>query len=158
MVEIQCEIKKVCNTDQTSFKAYTLRWLAVTTQLCPWTKDKIMPKIRASGMGAAAQCLGGDDRTWCGQNWNSPIWDGTRGAGEQMSALAAISANLITGMPKPVTGQTGGLSQSDPNAGNIAPRIAPLSKLTAADTVGASILTVMAGLGMVATCRWLMLD
>jgi len=140
MVEVGCEIAKKCNFDQTSFKAYTARWLAVTTQLCPWTADKVMPILRASATGAAKQCIGGDTGTWCGQNWNSDVWDGFNGVGEQMSALATIGANLIKSAPKPKTSKTGGTSQGDPNAGGNQPRY-KFYTISTADRTGAAVLT-----------------
>jgi mannan endo-1,6-alpha-mannosidase len=157
MVEIQCEPNRNCNTDQASFKAYTFRWLAVTAQLCPWTKDRIMQKIRGSAAGAAQQCSGGDGGTWCGQNWNSDVWDGHNGAGEQMSALSVIMATMIDSVPLPVTASTGGISVGDPLAGIDTRGNLKLPKIQTADKVGAAILTVMIIAAMLSGC-WFMIQ
>jgi mannan endo-1,6-alpha-mannosidase len=154
MVEVGCEPAKKCNPDQTSFKAYTSRWLAVTTQLCPWTADKIMPKLRESAMGAARQCSGGDVGSWCGQSWNAPVWDGFQGVGEQMSALATIGANLIKVAPKPKTAKTGGTSEGDPNAGTEVPKY-KLYKISTADRTGAAIVTFLAMFTMLVGAWWM---
>jgi mannan endo-1,6-alpha-mannosidase len=154
MVEIKCEPEKKCNADQTSFKAYTARWLAVTTQLCPWTVDKIMPKLHDSAMGAAKQCTGGNTGNWCGQNWNSDVWDGFQGVGEQMSALAAIGANLIKSAPKPMTAKTGGTSDGDD--GDRPP--IRLKNISIADRTGAAIITFLAIFGMLFTAWWMVGD
>jgi mannan endo-1,6-alpha-mannosidase len=158
MVEIQCEPKRNCNPDQTSFKAYTSRWLAVTTQLCPWTSALIMPKLRASAQGAARQCSGLDSGDWCGQNWNSDVWDGFHGAGEQMSALAVIGSTLIDKAPKPVTARSGGTSESDPNAGiDITPQQF-WRKITVFDRTGAAILTSLPVLVTFGAAWWMIGD
>jgi mannan endo-1,6-alpha-mannosidase len=155
MVEINCEEKKVCNFDQTSFKAYTARWLAVTTQLAPFTAATIMPKLRASAEGAARQCSGGDGGAWCGQNWNSATWDGFKGVGEQMSALSTIAAMLIEKAPKPVTAKSGGTSEGDANAGMGGPTPVRLSKITNADRVGAALLTFLTTGGIMSAAWWM---
>jgi mannan endo-1,6-alpha-mannosidase len=159
MVEIQCEPKKTCNPDQTSFKAYTSRWLAVTTQLCPWTAPKIMPKLRASAQGAARQCSGLDTGDWCGQDWNSDVWDGFHGVGEQMSALAVIGSMLVDkGARKPTTARTGGTSESDPNAGIDKVPQQHWRKITKADEVGAWIVTVFAVGATLGLAWWMVGD
>jgi mannan endo-1,6-alpha-mannosidase len=154
MVEILCEPSRRCNPDQTSFKAYSSRWLAVTTQLAPFTAGRILPKLRASAQGAARQCSGGDGGDWCGQNWNSPIWDGFKGVGEQMSALSAIGAVLIEKSPKPVTVRTGGTSEGDLTVGQDG-RKNQLSKITGADRTGAAILTFLMVLCISSTAWWM---
>lgn len=154
IIEISCEPDRKCNPDQTSFKAYTMRWLAVTTQLCPWTTDIVMPKLRESAMGAARQCSGGDSETWCGQSWNATEWDGFQGVGEQMSAMAVIGANLIQKSPKPLTARNGGISEGDPNAGNLIPKYR-LYPVSTADRTGAAIITFLSIFIMVLASWWL---
>ena len=90
MSEIQCEDKANCNNDQSSFKAYLSRWMAVTVQLAPFTSDIITPKIQASANGAAAQCNGGDNGRMCGRRWYSTTWDGSSGVGQQVRSLQSI--------------------------------------------------------------------
>jgi Glycosyl hydrolase family 76 len=152
MVEVSCEPAKKCNPDQTSFKAYTSRWLAVTAQLCPWAAAKIKPKLQGSAQGAAKQCSGGDSGSWCGQNWNADVWDGFQGVGEQMSALATIGANLIS--QKPLTAKTGGTSEGDPNAGSILPHFTPY-KISTPDKAGAGVVTFLAVFTMLMAAWWM---
>jgi mannan endo-1,6-alpha-mannosidase len=84
MSEFQCEPASNCNNDQSSFKAYLSRWLALTTQLVPQTRDLIMPKLQQSAVGAAGQCIGGNNGRMCGRRWYTSEWDGTSGVGQQV--------------------------------------------------------------------------
>ena len=95
MQEQACEDINTCDTDQLSFKAYTSRWLAATTQLAPFTASTIQPLLKSSAMAAAQQCSGPNNE--CGFKWTQgATWDGTTGVGQQMSALEVIQANLVT--------------------------------------------------------------
>lgn len=113
-----CQEHNTCTADQPSYKAYLARWLATTTQMAPYTYDRIAPLLQASAKGAAGQCSGGNDGRTCGRNWLSSKWDGYTGVGEQMSALSVIQSNLITKVAAPVGQNTGGTSKGDPSAGN----------------------------------------
>ena len=84
MSEFQCEPASNCNNDQSSFKAYLSRWMAVTAQLVPSTYGQIMPKLQASAAGAAGQCVGGTTGQQCGRRWYTNQWDGTSGVGQQV--------------------------------------------------------------------------
>jgi mannan endo-1,6-alpha-mannosidase len=86
MTEFQCEESMICNNDQSSFKAYLARWMAVTAMICPETYDLIMPKLRASAVGAAQQCTGGNNGRMCGRKWYSSF-DGSSGVGQQVCSL-----------------------------------------------------------------------
>ncbi|KIW29243.1 uncharacterized protein PV07_05068 [Cladophialophora immunda] len=142
MTEFQCEPSMVCNNDQSSFKAYLSRWMAVTALLVPSTYDIIMPKLQASAAGAAQQCTGGDNGRMCGRRWYSSF-DGSSGVGQQMQALAVIGASTIHPAIAPKTAGTGGTSESDPNAGNDADADpVQYSPITVGDKAGAGILTV----------------
>ena len=144
MVEAGCEPYHSCNTDGLTFKSFTLRWLALTTQLVPSVADQIWPYITASAEGAAGQCDGGDDGTSCGYTWSSTTWDGSSGVGQQMCALAVISANLLPLDDKlfpPLTLATGANSKQDPSAGTAITTL--LKPITAGDRAGAAILTVI---------------
>ena len=143
------------NRDAPAFKGFTTRWLTITSQLAPWTRDKIVPLLRASANGAAAQCVGagrGDMKTGtaCGRRWYQSRWDGQFGLGEQLSAMSIFQNNIVLngGVPPPVTLRSGGTSKSDPGAGlndpNPDPRLTdPLLRreMTTADKAGAGILT-----------------
>ena len=148
MIESGCEPYNNCNTDGLTFKSFTLRWLAVTTQLVPQTASIIWPFIQASAQGAAGQCDGGDDGMTCGYHWTTTTWDGTQGVGQQMSALAVIQANLMItdNLPPPLTLDTGATSKSDPNAGSTPETMGDTwatRKITTAARAAAGLLTAM---------------
>ncbi|KAK5135331.1 hypothetical protein LTR08_005435 [Meristemomyces frigidus] len=152
MVEIICEPFGTCDTDDYTFKSFTLRWLAVAAQLAPTLAPTIWPYIQASAQGAAGQCDAAAGFT-CGFEWNTTTWDGTSGVGQQMSALAAIQANMITvdSLAAPYTKDTGGTSVGDPTAGtgtssgsDSAEEGFATGAITTADRAGAGILTAMA--------------
>lgn len=65
MQEVACEPQGTCNYDQPSFKAYLSRWMAATMQLAPFTTNFILPKLKASAIGAAGQCSGAREGTPC---------------------------------------------------------------------------------------------
>ncbi|EXJ69964.1 uncharacterized protein A1O5_07037 [Cladophialophora psammophila CBS 110553] len=143
MTEFQCEPTMVCNNDQSSFKAYLSRWMAVTALIVPSTYDLIMPKLQASAAAAAQQCNGGDNGRMCGRRWYSSF-DGSTGVGQQMQALAVIGGSTIHPAIVPKTAVTGGTSESDPNAGTDADaNPVQYSPITTADRAGAGILTVL---------------
>lgn len=84
MVEYLCEEQLICNQDQKSFKAYLARWLAVTALLVPSTRDRIMPKLQASAVGAARQCTSGASGNMCSAQWWTDVPTGETGVGEQV--------------------------------------------------------------------------
>lgn len=95
MYEAACEPYDRCNNDQFSFKAYLARWLAKTMILAPFTAKTIRPLLEASAIAAAESCSGGTDGVTCGTKWWVGGWDGTSGAGQQMSALEVVQSLLI---------------------------------------------------------------
>lgn len=150
IVETACEPIGNCDTNGFTFKGYTMRWLAVTAQLVPELADQIWPYIKASGTAAGGQCSGGDDGTTCGMKWTQTTWDGSKGVGQQMSALSAIGSNMlrIADLKPPYTRDTGGKSEGDPNAGTDAgtPDDRPAvytDPVTGGDKAGAGILTAL---------------
>ena len=150
MAEVGCEPENACTTDGLTFKSFTIRWLALAAQLAPTLAEQIWPYIDASATGAAQQCDGGDGGTWCGYHWNTATWDGSQGVGQQMSALAAVSAPLITleGLSAPLTLKTGATSKGDASAGtgdDSAITGSPwlTKKITTGDRAGAGILTFL---------------
>ena len=163
MQEVACEPEHTCNYDQPSFKAYLARWMAATTQVAPFTSGFVMPKLKASAMGAAGQCSGAPrGNTMCGRLWNQTTWDNNQGVGEQMSALSVIQANLIQKVPGPVSLAQGGTSPSDPGAGNpgSSDPAGPLPqidtrKVTMGDKAGAGILTAGVLSGLLGTLVWI---
>lgn len=160
MSEVACESNQLCNNDQPSFKAYLARWMAATAQIADFTEEPIMTKLRASAIGAAAQCTGGANGRTCGRRWYQPQWDGKFGPGEQMSALSVIQANLIQKVKAPVTQDKGGTSKPDPSAGTHGDSANPLEPLltrtiTMGDRAGAGILTAVALAGLLGTMWWI---
>ncbi|KAK1760280.1 glycoside hydrolase [Echria macrotheca] len=148
--ELPCEGRKgACTADMLSFKGYVHRWLAVATQVAPFTRDEILPMLRTSTEAAVKQCTGGDTGRRCGFYWSEgvfvdPAVDKTSGAGEQMSVLAAVSSLLIEDADPPATNLTGGISRGDPNAGSRSrDTIDTLGPITTADRAGAAILTIL---------------
>ena len=101
MTEMLCENQGNCNNDQSSFKAYLSRWMAVTGLLAPYTHDPIMAKLKASAAGAAKQCIGGTTGRECGRQWYSATWDGSKGVGQQVSKtrLRIYKANRFRCVP-----------------------------------------------------------
>lgn len=87
MSEIECEPTSICDSDQTSFKAYLSRWMAVTSVIAPFTASVITPKLQASAHGAAGQCIGGTNGRTCGRQWYTTTWDGSSGVGQQVSKI-----------------------------------------------------------------------
>ncbi|KAL1843441.1 hypothetical protein VTJ49DRAFT_1551 [Mycothermus thermophilus] len=148
MIERPCELpdRMQCNTDQHSFKGYMHRALATAAVVAPFTRDDVIRVLRSSTEGCVTSCL--SDGT-CGFRWNIGMYDGDVAngpAGQQMSALAALSTLLIDQekvLNGPLTNSTGGTSQGDPNAGQNSMTLEPLSEITTGDRAGAGIVTAV---------------
>ena len=147
-----------------SFKGYVHRWLAVTAQVAPFLKDKIMPVLRSSAKAAVAQCTGGANGRLCGFYWASgqyvdPATDKTSGAGERMDVLAAVSSLLVDEAEPPATNLTG-ISRGDPNSGSGGGRGRGgfTKTITTGDRAGASILTLLVLAGVISMWGWMSLD
>lgn len=168
MVEQPCEPGGFCDLDQQSFKAFLIRWMSATTQMAPFTFDTIMPLIQSTGKAAVAMCNGspgaadfkGTPGTACGFQWTkSPQFDGMAGVGEQQSALSAVMYNLVRktaepGAPQaPVTADTGGTSQGDPNAGkSTASKMPTLEPISTTQRVAAGFITSAISLSLLGGC------
>ncbi|PNY27942.1 Mannan endo-1,6-alpha-mannosidase DCW1, partial [Tolypocladium capitatum] len=160
--EVPCESRKgACSPDMLSFKGYVHRWLAVVTQIAPFTRNRILPVLRKSTEAAVKQCTGGDTGRVCGFYWSDGVYvdisvDRTSGAGEAMNVLAAVSSLLIEEAKVPVTDSSGGISKGNPNAGG--GRDNGLKKpkpITTADRAGAGILTLLLLGGAASTFIWM---
>ncbi|KAI0398310.1 glycoside hydrolase family 76 protein [Xylariaceae sp. FL0594] len=163
-VERQCEPAGQCDTDQLSFKAYLMRWMAGASQMAPFTFDILMPLVRSSAAAAALQCSGspavnlyrGDPGTACGTRWTRKgAYDGTAGVGQQMSALSAVQYTLVkkesTANQAPVTASTGGTSQGNVNAGAATDTKIPAPRpITTAERVAAGFATTAVLFGVLA--------
>ncbi len=155
--EISCETadKMTCTTDMLSFKGYLHRWLAVTAQLAPFTKARIMATLRSSAAAAVRQCTGGASGRVCGFRWVQGAYDGTDGAGQEMNVLGALLSLLVDTAPGPYTSSQGGTSAGDPNAGGDGTLGAYFRPITAADRAGAGILTALLLGSLAATLLWM---
>ncbi|CAM1509599.1 Fc.00g033380.m01.CDS01 [Cosmosporella sp. VM-42] len=159
--EVPCEGRQgACSADMLSFKGYVHRWLAVVTQVAPYTKEKILPILQKSAEAAVAQCTGGESGRVCGFYWGTgafvdPAVDETSGAGEQMSVLAAVSSLLIEDAEPPVTNSSGGISTGNPDAGTKSHDNPVETPITMADKAGAGIITFLLLGGALSTFVWM---
>jgi len=157
MTEVACENNGKCDVDQRSFKAYLSRWMAYTAIIAPWTRQYIDPLLKASAQAAAKQCNAGANGTSCGLRWiDNGKNDGSFGVGEQMAAMEIVQALLYPTVAGPVTAQKGGISVSDPTAGNNVPQTPiKFNTVTTGDKAGASILTLLVLVGIVFGAWWM---
>ncbi|KAE8155159.1 glycoside hydrolase [Aspergillus avenaceus] len=161
MFERACEPVGTCEVDQRSFKGYLARWMAVSTQMAPFTSDLVMPKLRASAVAAARTCTGGPDHTTCGLEWSLQKWDHSEDVGIQMAALEVLQSTLVNRVDPPFTRETGGTSKGDPGGGSkpADPRPHALTmRITTADRAGASILTVFVAFLVFGTVAWVVYE
>jgi mannan endo-1,6-alpha-mannosidase len=151
-----------CNTDQKSFKAYLLRWMAATTTLAPFTKPTIQPLLEKTAAAVVKTCTGGTSGTMCGLRWTTGTNDGSSGVGEQMSALEAVQSNLVSSTPGFASIVKGtGNSTGSANAGSngAATAQALISKpVTTQDRIGAGFLTALAMIGVVGGSATMMIS
>lgn len=155
MIEIACERNGLCDHDQRSFKGYLARWMGFAMLTAPWTRETIMPRLRASAVAAAKQC--GPGKNGCGLRWwQGGVNDGQVGVGEQMSALETIQNLLIDQVAGPVGETTGGTSKNDPTAGTEVGNLeVEHDPITTADRAGAGILTALVLAFLFAGGAWL---
>ncbi|KAI8299086.1 Mannan endo-1,6-alpha-mannosidase [Colletotrichum sp. SAR11_59] len=155
--EIACEEHNTCTTDMLSFKGYVARWMAIVTQIAPYTADKILPVLQTSADAAVKQCTGQANQRTCGFKWSTGTYDGTIGAGQQMNVLGAVSSLLIGQAKPPVSNSTGGTSQGDPNAGSNSNNDLGVhnTPITTADKAGAGILTFLVLASAAGTFGWM---
>lgn len=170
ITEQACEGVNLCDLDQQSFKGYLTRWMAATTQVAPYTFDTMMPLLQTNAKAAAKACTGspssgynGAPGTACGFQWTTGSFDGSVGVGQQMNALSAIQYTLTkrpvaaasggaggdSGSTAPVTANTGGTSQGNPDAGlPTAMQYPQLPPIETKDRVAAGFLTTALSLGV----------
>ncbi|KAK4112364.1 glycoside hydrolase family 76 protein [Canariomyces notabilis] len=148
MIERACELEDrvQCNVDQHSFKGYMHRSLATVGVLVPDTRPIVERVLRSSTEGCVSSCLA--DGT-CGFRWNTGEYDGDKAngpAGQEMSALAALSTLLLEQqhvLQGPLTNTTGGTSRGDPNAGGDPNVLQPPRPITTGDKAGAGVVTAV---------------
>ena len=153
--ELECEQRGTCNTDQLSFKGYLHRWMAVTAQVAPFTRGRIVDTLRTSAQGAVHACTGGANGRMCGFSWSTGYDDGLEGAGQEMNALSALSSLLVDSVAAPCTATTCGTSRGDASAGGNTNLPGMMRPITAADRAGAGILTLLALGILLVTCAWM---
>ncbi|KAB5511672.1 glycosyl hydrolase family 76-domain-containing protein [Coniochaeta sp. 2T2.1] len=153
--EITCEERANCHTDMLVFKSIFLRGLAAAAQYAPFTSEKFSCVFEASSKAVASTCsdVGGDKGAECGFVWTAGEDDGSRGAGEQMNALEALSIRyqIQAGGPAgsgsgPAAGgnSTGGAGNGTPTGG------APATTGTGTvDKSGAGVMKAGAGAAVV---------
>ncbi|KAM7219952.1 glycoside hydrolase family 76 protein [Rhypophila decipiens] len=166
MFEQFCEDRGFCDIDQQSFKGYLTRWMSVTSQMAPYTFEKITPLLRTSAVAAAKACSGspatgfnGIPGTACGMKWTTGTFDGLPGVGEQMNALSSVMYTLRTlDSQEPFTADNGGTSRGDPNAGQeISEEMKPLRPIESKDRVAAAFITTFIALGAAGGCAFVMI-
>lgn len=143
MMEIYCENRGFCNTDQLSFKAYLSRWMAASIKFAPFTTDTIMPYLVASANAAALACNPSDTGAVCGFKWTTGGFDGNVGVGQQMDAMEVIQSNLIEQVQGPVSKGNGGISKGNPSAGLAGNGLPTPDVITSRDRAGAGVLTAL---------------
>ncbi|KAE8386170.1 glycoside hydrolase [Aspergillus alliaceus] len=157
--EVSCEPIGTCNRDQMCFKGLLSIWLANTATIVPSTAERIIPRLQGSAEAAARQCSGGEDGTACGVQWYQNKWDGKNGIESQMSALSIFTANLMVQTTQdPVTSKTGGLSQSDSNAGTGGTSSQNSERphdITTSDRAGAWLITILISGAWISMMTWL---
>lgn len=122
-----------------------------------------MPLLASSATAAAKQCSGGANGRMCGLSWlNGSKWDGTTGAGQQMSALEVVLGNMVGGVQAPLTNATGGTSVGNSGAGVLrsdpGTPIVSLIIIGVGDRVGAGILTVVLVACLIGGLTWISSD
>ncbi|AAS53901.2 AFR530Wp [Eremothecium gossypii ATCC 10895] len=155
MYERACQDYNTCDNDQRSFKSIFSRMLAITSVVAPFTRGTIDELIYASATAASKSCEQGTHGYTCGLNWHKGTYDGVYGLGEQASALEIIQNVLIHTKAPPLTADTGGQSEGNPDAGldhDSQPAILRgMHNITGKDRVGASLITAIS-LGLMLGC------
>ncbi|CCH43944.1 Mannan endo-1,6-alpha-mannosidase [Wickerhamomyces ciferrii] len=158
MYEAACQSSMNCNNDQRSFKAFFSRFLGLTAQLVPGTRDIIDWYLLESAKAAAQSCSGGTDGVTCGLNWQQGGWDGMYGLGEQITALEVIQNLRYKDKPPPFTAQDGGSSEGSDMAGyHFEEEEQSHLNITPGSKAGASFITIVIGGSIISALIWLIL-
>jgi mannan endo-1,6-alpha-mannosidase len=119
--EPACESTFNCDIDQMNFKGFLAQYLALVSRMAPYTAPTIQPLLASSALAAASHCNAGTNGSMCTMFWTTTTGPQTLGVGQQMSALNVFNANLLKfvgAAAEVATGNSGGTSVGDPNAGN----------------------------------------
>lgn len=158
MFEAACQARQNCNNDQRSFKAFLSRFLGLTAQLVPGTRDIIDWYLTSSAVAAAKSCSGGSDGVTCGLDWQRDDWDGYYGLGEQMSALEVIQNLRYLQRPAPYTHSSGASSLGDPSAGfHFSKEEEEPLNITAGSKAGAAFITAFVAISIIVAFIWILL-
>ena len=154
--EPACEERMTCTVDMLSYKGYVHRWMSTAVQLAPFLREKVMPTLKISTEAAISTCKGDATGRTCGFKWVTKAYDGSKGAGQQMNVLAALSSLLIPDTRPPYTNETGGTSRGDFSAGSQSDKFdGHMIPLTTADKAGAGILTILVLSAAMGTFGWM---
>ncbi|KAH6685100.1 family 76 glycoside hydrolase [Plectosphaerella plurivora] len=162
--EVSCEPRPgTCTADMIMFKGFIHRWLPTVAQLAPFTAERILPVLRDSTEAAIKQCTAGNSGRVCGFFWSSGAYmpmpentvGRTSGAGEALNVLSAVTGLLIGEEKQILTGDTGGTSQGDANAGHGESTERVFKELNRGDKAGAGILTAIVSMSAIALFGWL---
>ncbi|KAK9461941.1 glycosyl hydrolase family 76-domain-containing protein [Lipomyces oligophaga] len=156
LYEPACELSGSCDVDQQSFKAYISRWMGLTIQVAPYTRDSLFPILQTSAAAAITTCSGGTDGVTCGYTWLNQSYDGSYGLGEQMAALEVTDALMIDYRAAPYTNTTGGSSTGDSSLGT--GTVSSGDTVTKKDKIGAWVITVVTSLASIAVGLWCAID
>lgn len=129
----------------------------------PSLAPQVEPYLTTSAIAAAQQCCGFADGIYedaCGNAWTDRThWDGSYGAGQQMSALSVIQGLLINQAGYPVGKDTGGISKGNASAGTggdtAVPGVPSSTQITSSDRAGAGVLTAFLLVGLLAGTWWM---
>lgn len=156
--EPSCEGVGTCSTDMLSFKGYLHRWYSTMTVIAPFTAEKVLPVLKTSAQAAIKQCTGGALGRQCGFKWDTGVYDGRTGAGQEMNVVGAVSSLLIGQSKAPVTGDSGGTSKGNPNAGSNPNSFQrPVTPITTGDRAGAGIVTIILIVSICTVLGWMSL-
>ncbi len=82
-------------------KAYLSRWMVAASQMLPALKGQVFDLITPPAQAAAVSCSRLNNDV-CGTKWYVGGWDGTKGLGQQLSALDTIQGLLVKDMQPPL--------------------------------------------------------
>lgn len=76
-------------------KGFLALWLASVSNLMPEVADQIDAKLRSTAVTLAQQCGGSSNRTVCGSDWTSSIYDDAPSFGNTLNVVNILVSNLI---------------------------------------------------------------
>lgn len=95
-----CEEPDLCRWFTSTYKGLSTRWLAVTTQMAPFTSASILTALRSSAESIISKCAGDEVGSHCNYSRRNS-YSRQDDAMEAMAVLAAVSNLLIEDAPEP---------------------------------------------------------